>query len=273
MLEAHSSATPTETAGSVIYGLHPVMEALQASPNRIRKIVVRADSSNANVQEIIRLARQAGIKVLHDGHAARQKRRWPPASQGVLAETEPFVYTDMLELPAADGPMDAILALDGVTDPRNLGAILRVAEAVRLRGVLIPKNRAAEITPAAVKAASGAVSYVNVCRVTNLSDALKDLKKSGYWIVGLEEGSGKTLWDVPHLDKVVLVAGGEGGGMRRLIREQCDWIASIPMWGRVASLNVSVAVAVAFYLLIVLRKTAAETELDPDTLQAAKKRG
>lgn len=259
--------TPTETGDSFIYGLHPVLETLRASPNRIRRILIQADPNNTNVREVIRLAQQAGVKLFHEEHTGRHKGFWPPTSQGVLAEIKPFVYTDILQLPAADGPIDAILALDGVTDPGNLGAILRVAEAVRLRGVVIPKNRAAEITPAVVKAASGAVSHIKVCRVTNLSDALKDLKSMGYWIVGLEEDSGKTLWDVPRLDKVVLVAGGEGGGIRRLVREQCDWIASIPMWGRVASLNVSVAVAVAFYLLIALRKTTAQSDPGQDPLQ------
>jgi 23S rRNA (guanosine2251-2'-O)-methyltransferase len=237
-----------------IYGIHPVLEKLRASPQQVRRIVLQARKANPQVQQIIDLAKQKGVEIFYDERKGRI-----PSSQGVLAEVEPFTYSDIHQLPVSDGPMDAILALDGVTDPRNLGAILRVAEAVRLRAVVISRNRSAEITPLVVKAASGAVSYLKVCRVRNLRETLRELKRTGYWIVGLDENSEEGLLKIPYPDRVVLVAGSEGSGIRRLVKEECDWTTSIPVWGHVHSLNVSVAVGVALYLLIASRRAKEES--------------
>ena len=246
---------PPDPKAGHIYGIHPVLEALEGSCGEIKRIIVQSRIENPRVREITQLAEQKGIEVVYDEPNRDPKRVWPPLSQGVLAEVKPFVYADISSLPEASGPLDAILLLDGVTDPRNLGALLRVADAVSTRGVVIPKNRSSAISPVVVRAASGAVSHLKVCRVANLRETLRELKSMGYWIVGLDEKSRRNIFEFQCPKKVVLVAGSEGSGIRRLVREECDWIVSIPMWGKVQSLNVSVAVAVALYALAASRQS------------------
>jgi 23S rRNA (guanosine2251-2'-O)-methyltransferase len=144
---------------------------------------------------------------------------------------------------------DWVLAIDGLTDPRNLGAILRTAEAVGIRHVILPRDRTASITGAAVKASAGAVFHVTVYRVVNLRRALGELKEKGYWVVGLDVAAKEMIYRQVYPEKLVVVVGAEGTGLRPLIRETCDFLASIPMCGNVGSLNVAVAAGVFLYEL------------------------
>ena len=138
--------------------------------------------------------------------------------------------------------------LDGIEDPHNLGAIIRSAEIAQVSGIILPKNRSVKVTPTVIKVSTGATQYVKVAQVTNLVNTLKELKKNGYWIVGAEAGKDSTnFWNVDYKMKVCLVVGSEGRGVSRLVKEECDYLVEIPMWGKVNSLNASVSCGILIY--------------------------
>jgi 23S rRNA (guanosine2251-2'-O)-methyltransferase len=153
---------------------------------------------------------------------------------------------DLLDSSVSSLP-DSVLILDGITDPQNFGAILRCAEAAGVAHVVIPKDRAASVNPTVIKTSAGAAHYVKVYQVTNLRRAMQRLKETGYWLVGLEAGAKASIYERSYPEKLGIVLGSEGQGMRPLVREQCDFLVSIPMSGRVASLNVAAAGAVFLY--------------------------
>jgi 23S rRNA (guanosine2251-2'-O)-methyltransferase len=186
----------------------------------------------------------AGVKLVSVSKKRVEEVAGGGTHQGVVARVEPYPYAGLDELLAAPEPL--ILVLDGVEDPRNLGAILRAADGAGATGVVIPKNRAAGVTPVAVKASAGASEHVRVARETNLRRALDRMKKSGVWTYAAEPG-GSEPKDVDLSGPAALVLGSEGSGIRRLVREGCDGAISIPMRGAVSSLNVSVAAAVLLY--------------------------
>jgi 23S rRNA (guanosine2251-2'-O)-methyltransferase len=168
--------------------------------------------------------------------------------QGVVASVAPYRYYELREIPAPEaGRVPFILALDGVEDPRNLGSLLRVADAAGADFVIIPKRRSAHVTAAVAKASAGAVEHVRIARVSNVSSALLRLKEDGFWVVGAESESGVAPWELDLAVPLVVVLGGEGGGMGRLVRERCDHLVSLPMNGKVSSLNVANAGAVLLY--------------------------
>lgn len=186
----------------------------------------------------------AGIKLVSVSKRRVEEVAGEGTHQGVVARVEPYPYSGLDELLAA--PESLILVLDGVEDPRNLGAILRAADGAGATGVVIPKDRAAGVTPVTVKASAGASEHVRVARETNLRRALDRMKKSGVWAYAAEPG-GSEPKDVDLSGPAALVLGSEGSGIRRLVREGCDGAISIPMRGSVSSLNVSVAAAVLLY--------------------------
>ena len=157
----------------------------------------------------------------------------------------PFQYAVLTEL--IHRPIDCILVLDEIVDPRNLGALLRTAEAAQVGGVILTKRRAAQLSASVEKAAAGATAYLPICRVGNLQHALMALKKANFWLVGLNPQANSTVYDLDMHGKVALVLGGEGKGIRPLIQNTCDYLVSIPMGGRISSLNVSVAGAIVLY--------------------------
>jgi 23S rRNA (guanosine2251-2'-O)-methyltransferase len=228
----------------IIYGLRPVIEALR-SPRREVFEVLDA-SGNAEVAEEVG-ASIAPVKRVSRARIEELARGG--VHQGVAARVGPYPYSGLDEILASPEPL--VLVLDGVTDPHNLGAILRVADGAGASGVVIPKDRAVGVTAAAVKASAGASEHVRVARETNLRRAIDRMKENGLWVyaaVGEAGGTGATPYhELDLTGPVALVLGSEGRGIRRLVREGCDGEISIPMLGAVGSLNVSVAAAVLLY--------------------------
>lgn len=177
--------------------------------------------------------------------AALERLCGSPDHQGIVAEVDPYPYADPAELLRADDAL--VVALDQVQDPHNLGAVCRAAEVAGAAGVVIPRRRAVEVTPAVCRASAGAVEHLAVARVTNLADWLAEVKDAGAWVYGAEAGVERRHSDVDLRGRVVLVLGAEGTGIRRRVRESCDELVSIPVRGRVGSLNVSVAAAVLLF--------------------------
>ena len=167
-----------------------------------------------------------------------------------LPPTGYLPFEELLQKISATTDLEWILILDGLTDPRNFGALLRSAAAVGIRYVVIPKDRSVEITPVAVKASAGAAYHVSITKVTNLRRAISQLKERDYWVVGLDSGSPASIYEKSYPPRLAIVVGSEGKGMRSLILRECDFLVSIPMLGKVESLNVGAAAAVFFYELL-----------------------
>ena len=222
-----------------IYGVRPVIEALRGGRRKVFEIL----DATAN-QEAAMAARAAGVPVSKVPHARIGELARGGVHQGIAARVEPYPYAELDDLLATPDPL--VVVLDGVTDPQNLGAVLRVADGAGAGGGVIPKDRAVGVTAAAVKASAGASEHVPVARVTNLRRAVDRMKEAGLWVYAAEVG-GTPHTELDLTGPVGLVLGSEGRGVRRLVREGCDGTVSIPMLGAVGSLNVSVAAAVLLY--------------------------
>jgi 23S rRNA (guanosine2251-2'-O)-methyltransferase len=233
-----------------VYGVNPVLEALRAHPKDVVRVLVergREGRKSQGADRVSQAAADAGVRVedVPQGDLAHRSRRG--VHQGVGAELTEFRYVELEDvLSAIEGPA-FLLVLDGVTDPQNLGALVRSAHALGAHGVVVPRDRAAGITPAAFKAAAGALEHCPLARVTNLSRALDQMKEQGIWTVALAPDGDKDLGQVDLTAPTALVLGSEGSGVRPLVRKTCDHLARIPMAGQVGSLNVSAAGAVAMY--------------------------
>jgi 23S rRNA (guanosine2251-2'-O)-methyltransferase len=224
----------------VIYGIRPVVEALSSGRREVREVLDAVGDG-----EVANAARERGVPIRSVPRSRVEELARGGVHQGVAARVGPYPYSDLREITAGSAPL--VVVLDGVTDPRNLGAVLRVADGAGASGVVVPKDRAAAVTPAAVKASAGASEYVRVARETNLRRAIDRMKKDGIWVYAAE-GGGESVYAGPNLSgPVALVMGSEGKGLRRLVREGCDGAVSIPMLGAVESLNVSVAAGVLLY--------------------------
>ncbi len=224
----------------LIYGVRPVIEALR-SPRREVYQVLDATGSKEAASE----AGRRGVPVKRVSRQQIEELTGGAVHQGLVARVGPYPYSGLDEILSAKNPL--VIILDGVTDPRNLGAVLRVADGAGASGVVIPKDRAVGVTPAVVKASAGASEHVRVVRETNLRRAIDRIKEAGCWVFAAE-GDGETAHtDLDMAGPVALVLGSEGKGVRRLVREGCDGSVSIPMLGVVGSLNVSVAAAVLLY--------------------------
>ena len=229
--------------GDLIYGLRPVVEALRSKRREVREVL-----DSVGDIEIRPEAAARGVHVKRVPRERIEKLARGAVHQGVVARVGPYPYSGLQEILAAQAPL--VVVLDGVTDPRNLGAVLRAADGAGASGVVLPKDRAAGMTPAAVKASAGASEHVPVARETNLRRALEKMKETGVWTYAAEGGAGTRTTAYTDLDlagPVAFVLGSEGRGVRRLVREGCDGAVSIPMRGAVSSLNVSVAAAVLLF--------------------------
>jgi len=228
----------------IIYGVNPVLEAIRAGRVKTLRMVKGRVGRLADVAES---ASRAGLPVRHATPAELDRAARGGVHQGVIAEVasrESFAVADLIS--AARGT-PLLVVLDGVEDPHNVGAILRTVDAVGADGVVRQSRRAAALDGAAAKASAGAVSHVRIAEVVNIARALEELKEAGIWTVGLA-GDATTRYDeIDFTLPTALVVGAEGQGLRRLVRERCDWLAAIPMLGHVASLNVSVAAGVALF--------------------------
>ncbi|HTP05395.1 MAG TPA: 23S rRNA (guanosine(2251)-2'-O)-methyltransferase RlmB [Nitrospirota bacterium] len=240
-----------------IFGINPVTEALKAGRPIQRLLIAEQRKSDRDILEIIRLAKGRGTEVRIAARDALKREAPNALHQGVIAITAAQQYAaidDILQLPAQKGQDPLYLVLDGVEDPRNLGAILRTAEATGVHGVIIPERRAVGLTETVAKAAAGALEYVPVVKVVNIVNALEDLKKAGVWVAGAEAGGDAVYWDADFDRPMALVLGGEDRGVRRLVRERCDYLLSLPLMGNITSLNVSVAAGVLLYEVLRQRR-------------------
>jgi 23S rRNA (guanosine2251-2'-O)-methyltransferase len=232
-----------------VYGRHPVLELLRASGRRADEVAVLA-GARGPLAEVVSLARRAGVKVSFRTRDQLTAMAGTPDHQGVVARVTAAEYVDVDDLVAVArerGEPAFLLALDQVQDPRNLGALLRTAEAFGAHGVVIPKHHAVGLTDAAARTAMGAMEHVRVARVTNLAAALETLKESGIWVYGAALVDGIAPWAADLKGPVCLVLGSEGQGLRPLVARACDVLLTIPMTGRVGSLNVSAAGAALAY--------------------------
>lgn len=233
-----------------VYGVNPVLEALRAHPRDVVRVLVergREGRRSQGADRVAQAAADAGVKVDEVPHGDLAHRSRSGVHQGVGAELTEFRYAELEDLFETAGGAAILLVLDGVTDPQNLGALVRSAHALGASGVVVPKDRAAGITPAAFKAAAGALEHCPVARVTNLSRAIDQMKEQGIWTVALAADAEKDLGAIDLTVPIALVLGSEGEGVRPLVRKTCDHVARIPMAGQVGSLNVAAAGAVALY--------------------------
>ena len=237
--------------GDQVEGRQAVRELLLAGTRRTREVLMAGDLDPAPIlDDIIDLADEARVTIREVSRSKFESVARTDASQGVLALAQPLSEHELEDLlrPDASGHDPFLLLLDGVTDPGNLGAILRSAECAGVTGVVLPRHRAAGVTAAATKSAAGAIEHLRMTRVPGLPKVLGRLAEAGVWSVGLDVGGDTAIHDLAVADQpVALVLGAEGSGLSRLVRERCDTISHIPLAGVLGSLNVSVAAAVALF--------------------------
>ena len=236
-----------------IVGRNPVIEHLQRGTQTVEKIWIAKGSHHSRIQHIVTLAEKAGVPIKHC--ARRELDRLEPSvpHQGVIAFVGPARYDDLSSILAKieRNVQNALLIiLDNIQDPRNLGAVLRTADAVNADAVIIPKNRAVGITAAVHKASAGASTYVPIVKVTNIAQTIDTLKSKGIWVAGATENASCLYTAADFRVPVCLVFGSEGKGLRRLVKQKCDYLVHLPMLGKIDSLNVSVAAGVLLYEVI-----------------------
>ena len=235
--------------GELIFGVNPVKESLQGSRGAFN-LYVQVSATDHRVEKIIKLAESRGVAVHRREKIDLTRMCASSHHQGIALEVEPFRYTELDDLLASIGQSGTpgfLLVLDGILDPHNLGALIRSAACAGADGVVIPRDRACGVTAAAEKASAGAVETIPVTQVTNIAQALDTMKKTGYWVYGLAGEASQSLHGVKFSGSSVLVIGGEGEGIRPLVRKQCDVLISIPQYGGVSSLNASVAGGIALF--------------------------
>jgi 23S rRNA (guanosine2251-2'-O)-methyltransferase len=253
----------------IIYGLHPVEEALRSGTRRFDHVSVSQERHDQRLQAIVDLCRATKVPVRTEPRDALTRVAGTASHQGVVAIVREREFLTPEDLIAGPEPR-LVLALDGVEDPQNLGAILRTAEAAGVDGVLLTERRSAPLSPVAIKASAGATEHLRLARVVNLVRALEALKERNIWCVGLDE-RGTTDYDRHDFrSNTVIVLGGEGAGLHDLVRRTCDHLLRIPMAGRVDSLNVSAAGAVVLFEAARQRRSGSPPE--SSTAPAAKPR-
>jgi 23S rRNA (guanosine2251-2'-O)-methyltransferase len=244
----------------VFFGINAVTEALRADPAKVERVSVQRGLGGPRLQAIIDLARHAGAPLVFEDRTWLDRKAGGGRHQGVIchaSEAATFRAEDLLGQASSPG---LLLILDGVEDPQNLGAALRSAEVAGVDGVFIPQRRSASLSASAVKASAGAATHVKVARVSNTNQTIELVKSSGYWVTGMTGNAATHLWEIDFLVPTALVVGNEGSGLHRLVSEKCDFLASIPLRGKVGSYNVSVAAGIALYEVLRQRSLAASTD-------------
>ena len=244
---------PSASERMLIYGINPVLEALRAG--RVTELRI-SERAGDRVADLTKLAERHGVSIRRVAGAELDRAARGGVHQGVVADVEAREQFDVSDLlvGASDAPL--LVVLDGIEDPRNLGAILRTVDAAGADGVIRQSRHAAPLDGVTAKASAGAVSRVRIADVVNIARALEELKDAGVWTVGLAGDAPKHLDQIDLTVPTALVLGAEGTGLRRLVRERCDWLAAIPMRGHLQSLNVSVAAGVALFEAVRQRKVA-----------------
>jgi 23S rRNA (guanosine2251-2'-O)-methyltransferase len=255
----------------VLYGVHPIEEALKAGRRRFDHVLVAREREDDRVARLVAACRQAGVRVRQESREQLTLLAKSPAHQGVVAlvRAQEALSIEDLFVPdrtsdrnsdrpsATAGSRRLVLALDGVEDPQNLGALLRVADGAGVDGVVLTERRSAPLSPVAVKASAGAAEHLRIARVVNLVRALEELKRHNLWIIGLDERGSADYDQFDLTGDCVIVLGREGAGLHDLVRRTCDHLLRIPMAGGVSSLNVSAAGAVVLFEAFRQRRNAA----------------
>ncbi|HWC19099.1 MAG TPA: 23S rRNA (guanosine(2251)-2'-O)-methyltransferase RlmB [Terriglobales bacterium] len=232
----------------VLYGIHAVEEALRARSRSLDHLEVAKDRHDQRLQSIIDLAREVGVSLRFVPRDQLDRLARSKSHQGIVAIVAGKEYSHVDELlQTRNGACAFILVLDGVEDPHNLGALIRTAEGAGVTGIIIPERRSAPVNATVAKTSAGASEHVKIARVVNLARTLDELKRKNVWIVGLDERGQRNYYEIDYDMDCAIVLGAEGHGLHDLVRKKCDYLVSIPMAGRVASLNVSVAGGVVMY--------------------------
>nr|WP_314771029.1 23S rRNA (guanosine(2251)-2'-O)-methyltransferase RlmB [uncultured Peptostreptococcus sp.] len=233
---------------AIIEGRNPIIEALKNN-RPIEKIMVNKASKEGSIKKILAMAKEKKVIIQEVDRHKLDEMSESHAHQGVIAITSDYRYYDLdeiLDIPKEKGEDPFFIILDGITDPHNLGSIIRTADAVGAHAVIIPKRRSVQITPIVAKASAGAVEYLPVCKVTNIVNTIKTLKENGLWIAAVDM-DGQTFYQQNLGGPLGLVVGSEGEGISRLVKQNCDFTVSMPMSGNVTSLNASVAGGILLY--------------------------
>ena len=234
---------------SKIYGINPVKAALEAK-RPIEKLWVVKSFRTQRLKQLVSQARQQGILVQYLEKSILDRKAETPHHQGVIAvvaEKNLVEWEDLLSVANDRGEPTFLTILDGIEDPHNLGAIVRSAVAAGVHGLILSRRHCAPISPVVSKTAAGALEFMAMARVGNLAQTIEQLKQKGLWIIGADVSSATPYWEVALDMPLAIVIGSEGKGLRRLVREKCDILVSIPMYGKVQSLNATVAAALMFY--------------------------
>ncbi|MBZ5718883.1 MAG: 23S rRNA (guanosine(2251)-2'-O)-methyltransferase RlmB [Acidobacteriia bacterium] len=243
-----------------IYGINAVAEAIKARGRSFEWVGVAKERHDLRLQRVVDECRKNGIAVRFVGRAELDRMAGNNAHQGVVAVTSAKQYNELDDVVAAKrGQYSLLVVLDGIEDPHNLGAILRTADAAGADGVVIPERRAAGVTPTVIKASAGASEHLPIAKVTNIARTVEELKEKNIWIVGLDERGTQTYDSLDYNLDCAIVLGAEGKGVHDLVRRKCDFVASIPMLGKVPSLNVSVAAGVVLYEIVRQRRKKQES--------------
>ncbi len=238
-----------------IYGINAVAEALKARGRAFEWVGIAKERHDLRLQRVIEECRKIGVPVRFVQRPELDRMAGNGAHQGVVAVTSAKQYSDLDDLLGAKrGKFSLIVVLDGVEDPHNLGAVLRTADAAGADGVVIPERRAVGVTGTVAKASAGASEHLPVARVTNIARTVEELKSHNVWVVGLDERAPQTYDSLDYNMDCAVVLGAEGTGVHDLVRRKCDFLVSIPMLGKVPSLNVSVAAAVVLYEIVRQRR-------------------
>lgn len=253
---------PVDGSGEVLYGFHAVREALRSGARPLQRLMVaRTDGRFA---ELLALARAAQVPIHIEPQAALDRLARQAHHQGIVGIIASKRYAEVdeiLSFAGTQGKPPFLVVLDGIEDPNNLGAVTRTSEAAGVHGIFVPDRRSAGLTSAVAKASAGALDHMRIGRATNLSRLIESLQRSGLWVYGFDPGSSKCYTAVDYRGPIALVLGGEGRGVRPGVLEKCDETVRIPMQGKVASLNVSAAAAIA--LFEVVRQRTAESRRSP----------
>lgn len=228
---------------AILIGFHPVVEALKAG-RELDRVLIAKGAGGPRIQEVVDLARQAKTPVRFEDRGALQRLAGSAVHQGIVAIGAASQYADFDET-SRDSRL--VVVLDGIEDPHNLGAIVRTAHAAGAGAVVIPERRAAGLTETVAKAASGAIEHMPISRVININRALEDLKRRGFWIYGIDERGTEDYDKVDWATPTAIVMGAEGKGLHQQVRQHCDTLVRIPMAGKIASLNVSVATGIILF--------------------------
>jgi len=235
---------------STVFGLNPVLEALKAQNRRCYKIIIEQGKPQARLNSLILLAHENKVPIETIPKTVFQKKYRDYNHQGVIgvfAIIPALELEELIKLVFQKSPLPILVALDSIQDPQNLGAIIRSAEALGIHGIILPKNRTSTINETVAKCSSGAIEYLPISWVTNLTRGIEQLKKAGFWIAGIVPDGNTPCYQHKFDEPMVLVIGGEEKGIRPLLKKSCDVTLKIPMEGSLESLNASAAAAVIFY--------------------------